>query len=94
LRFFPELLQDIRFVENTPGFQRAAAQNLYRGNVPSGDHEQFRLITVFVNSDMPDGHAFADEVAKTVLEGGQTSQPYSRLTITIIHGYDLGFASG
>ena len=91
---FTQLLQDDRLIENMSGVQRAGAQNVYESNFRSGDHKRFLVITIYVTSDSPDGQAFADEVAKTILEEGQPLQQYSRLTITVIHGYDLGFASG
>jgi uncharacterized RDD family membrane protein YckC len=91
---FPQLLQDVRLIEIMDGAQRAGAQDAHRINVGSSDRERTLVITIFVTPDSPDGQAFADQIAKTILENDRTSEQYARLNIVIMHGYDLGFASG
>jgi uncharacterized RDD family membrane protein YckC len=91
---FPELLQDAQLVEDMDGVQRAGVQNVVQMNSPNNPHTKVLAITAYVNPGSPDGPAFANEIAKSLLEKDPHVTQYDRLNIVIVCGYDLGFASG
>ena len=91
---FPELFQDARLVEDMDGVQRAGAWHLDQFNSHNNMHEKILSITAYVNPGSPDGPAFANEIAKSLLEKDPRVAQYDRLNIVIVCGYDIGFASG
>jgi uncharacterized RDD family membrane protein YckC len=87
---FPQMLQDVNLVENMPGVQQAGVQELT--NWSNGEKETIFVVNVFWTGKPADEKAFANRVAKLVLQNDPTVKGYDLLRIAMIRGYDLGIA--
>lgn len=88
----PQLLADARLVENMPGVQNAGVQDLSSRNYSSGVTKKFLIVNAFWTGKRSDDEAFANEVAKLILQNDPQAQNYDVLRIVVIRGYDLGIA--
>ena len=91
LRPFPELLEDVRLVEQMPKVESAGVQSLTRfeGDVKT----RTLVIRVITAGREEEEESLANSVAATVLEHDATAGKYDRLRVLVTRGYDLGIAS-
>ncbi len=89
---FPQLLEDVRLVEGMEGVQSAGVQDMTTSS--SGSEERQKILVVNVNwaGKSADKQAFADQVAKIIIEHDPTVKEHDQLKITLIRGYFLGIA--
>ncbi len=88
----PRMLEDVRLVEKMPGVQRAGVQDLNWRNFNSGVTKKIFVVSASWSGKRSDGEAFADEVAKMILQQDPEAQNHDVLRIVVIRGYDLGIA--
>ena len=87
----PQLFQDITLIEKMDGVQQAGAQA--QTNWTGSDAKRKTLeLTIRWTGKSKDQEAFADRVAKVILENDQHIQDYDQMLIQVIEGYDLGIA--
>jgi uncharacterized RDD family membrane protein YckC len=89
---FPQMLEDVRLVENMEGVQHAGVQDLNWSNRSSGGKKKIFVINVFWTGKSADEEAFADRVVKLVLQNDPKVQEHDLLRVVITRGYDLGIA--
>jgi uncharacterized RDD family membrane protein YckC len=88
----PQLLADVRLVEGMAGVQNAGVQDLSSKNYSSGVTKKFLIVNAFWTGKSSDGEAFADKVAKLILQNDPQAQDHDVLRVVVIRGYDLGIA--
>ncbi len=89
---FPQMLQDVRLIENMEGVQQVGVQDLTRSNWGSGEKKKIFVINVFWTGKSADEEAFANRVAKLILQNDPKVQEHDLLRVVMIRGYDLGIA--
>jgi uncharacterized RDD family membrane protein YckC len=103
---FPQLLEDVRLVEGMEGVQAAGVQDMNTSNTGSGEKKKILVINVYwagkqafadgwkegFSEKWGDKQAFADQVAKLIIEHDPTVKEHDQLKITVIRGYSLGIA--
>lgn len=89
---FPELLEDSRLVEEMEGVQSAGVQDLTWANWGSETRKKILVMNVFWTGRSANEEAFANEVAKLILQRDPNVQNHDLLRVVIIRGYDLGIA--
>jgi uncharacterized RDD family membrane protein YckC len=89
---FPELLEDVRLIEELRGVQVAGAQDLNWTNWGNGEKKKILVINVYWTGKSADDESFADQVAKLILEHDSKVRDRDLLRVTIIRGYDIGIA--
>lgn len=89
---FPELLDDVRVLEQMNGVQQARALKTWERKIDSEGRKTSLTFTVLQMGTQPDEEAFADDVARAVLQNDPKAMGYDLLRINIIRGYDLGIA--
>jgi uncharacterized RDD family membrane protein YckC len=88
----PQMRQDARMIEQMDGVQQARVQDFMLHNRSGGGAK--KSLDFSIRTEKPvDQEAFADEVAKIVLQNDRYAQEYDQLTIRILRGYDIGIAS-
>lgn len=88
----PQMQQDARMIERMDGVQQARVHDFMLHNRSSGGAK--KSLDFSIRTEKPvDQEAFADEVAKIVLQNDRYAQEYDQLTIRISRGYDIGIAS-
>lgn len=88
----PQLLQDVRLIENMDHVQQAGAQDLNWSNWGGDEKKKILVINVRWTGKAADEEAFADRVAKLILQGDSSAQEHDLLRVVMIRGYDLGIA--
>jgi uncharacterized RDD family membrane protein YckC len=88
---FPQLFRDIALIEKMDGVQQASAQKLtnYFGDGPK---KVSLIVTIRWTGKYEDQEAFADRAAKVIVENDPNLPADDMLQITVVRGYDLGFA--
>lgn len=88
---FPELLEDVRLVESMPQVYSATAQEVN----PWGGSGRKKILVINAHwGGKPGGEkAFADEVAKKILQHDSKAESHDLLRVLITRGYDLGIAN-
>jgi uncharacterized RDD family membrane protein YckC len=89
---FPQLLEDVRLVEGMEGVQAAGVQDMNTSNSGSGERQKILVVNVHWAGRSADKQAFADQVAKLIIEHDPTVKEHDQLEITSIRGYFLGIA--
>ncbi len=89
---FPQLLEDVRLVEGMEGVQAAGVEDLNTSNSGSGEKKKILVINVHWAGKSAERQAFADQVAKLIIEHDPTVNEHDQLKITVIRGYSLGIA--
>jgi uncharacterized RDD family membrane protein YckC len=89
---FPQLLEDVRLVEGMAGVQAAGVQDLKWNNWGGGDKKTILVINVHWAGRSADEQAFADQVAKLIIEHDPKVKEHDLLRVVMIRGYDLGIA--
>jgi len=89
---FPQMLQDVRLIENMEGVQQAGVQDLSWSNWSSGQKKKIFVMNVFWTGKSTDEEAFANRVAKLILQNDPKVQEHDLLRVVMIRGYDLGIA--
>lgn len=87
---FPQLLEDVRLVEEMKGVQVAGVQDLTSWS----DNEKKKVLVVNIHwiGRSENEPAFADQVAKVILEHDSTAKQRDSLKVVMIRGYSLGIA--
>jgi uncharacterized RDD family membrane protein YckC len=88
----PQLLADVRLVEGMAGVQRAGVQDLNWTSSHSGVTKRLFIVSAFWTGERSDDEAFADKVAKLILQNDPQAQDHDVLRVVVIRGYDLGIA--
>jgi uncharacterized RDD family membrane protein YckC len=91
---FPRLLEDVRLLEGMRGVQVAGVQDLNWVNFQSGERQTILAVNVYPRENSAEEEAFADTVAKLIMEHDATAKEHDLLRVTINRGYDLGIAHG
>jgi len=89
---FPQMLQDVRLIEDMKGVQQAGVQDLTWNNWSGSERKKIYVVNVFWIGKSADEETFANRVAKLILKGDPKVQEHDLLRITMIRGYDLGIA--
>ena len=89
---FPQLVEDVRLIERTEGVQVAGVQDLNWSNWGSGEKKTILVINVYWTGKSADEQAFADQVAKLIIEHDSKVKEHDLLRVIMIRGYDLGIA--
>ena len=89
---FPQMLQDVRLIEDMKGVQQAGVQDLTWNNWSGNERKKIFVVNVFWTGKSADEEAFANRVAKLILKSDPKVQEHDLLRITMIRGYDLGIA--
>jgi uncharacterized RDD family membrane protein YckC len=89
---FPQLLEDVRLIERMEGVQVAGVQDLTWSNWGSGEKKAILVINVYWTGKSTDDQAFADQIAKLVIEHDSKVKEHDLLRVIMIRGYDLGIA--
>ena len=89
---FPQLVEDVRLIERTEGVQVAGVQDLNWSNWGSGEKKTILVINVYWTGKSADEQAFADHVAKLIIEHDSKVKEHDLLRVIMIRGYDLGIA--
>jgi uncharacterized RDD family membrane protein YckC len=90
---FPQMLQDVRLIENMEGVQQAGVQDLTQSNWGGGEMKKIFVINVFWTGKSGDEEAFASRVARVILQNDPKVQEHDLLRIVIFRGYDIGIAN-
>lgn len=88
----PEMRQDSALIEQTQGVQRARLRDTLLHSPARGGANKTLLVSVTLRSKSLDQEAFAEQVARIVLQNDQNAQNYDRLGIRLFFGYDIGIA--
>jgi uncharacterized RDD family membrane protein YckC len=89
---FPQMLEDVRLVENMKDVQQAGVQDLNWRGSGTARSERIFVVNVFWTGRQSDDEEFANDVAKQIIQNDPKAEGYDVLRITIIHGYNLGIA--
>lgn len=89
---FVQMLQDVRLIEDMEGVQQAGVQDLTWNSWSGGERKNIFVINVFWTGKSADEEAFANRVAKLILENDPKVQEHDLLSVRMIRGYDLGIA--
>jgi uncharacterized RDD family membrane protein YckC len=90
---FPQMLRDVRLIENMAGVQRAGVEDLTNSNFSGGGKERILVVNVFWTGKSADEEAFANRAAKLILQNDPNVPNYDLLRVVMIRGYDLGIAN-
>jgi uncharacterized RDD family membrane protein YckC len=91
---FPQLLQDVRLIEQIDDVQNVTAQEPRLLN-RSGDRTRKVLIVDITCARNPTNReAYVDQAVKIILQNDPRVQEYDVLSIGITRSYDIGIASG
>ncbi|MGC2297751.1 MAG: hypothetical protein WA476_03040, partial [Acidobacteriaceae bacterium] len=85
---FPQLLRDVKAVEQIPGVQRASARSWI-----TLSHREIKpdlIIQAFWTENSEDEDSVANQVAGSILESDPAAGQYGNIRIVITRGYDLG----
>ena len=89
---FPQLLEDVRAVEGLEGVQSAGAQDMTNTNFGTGAKQKILVLNVIWTGQSTEESAFADQVARLILQRDPNVHEHDLLRVTMIRGYDLGIA--
>lgn len=90
---FPQMLQDVRLVEGLANVQQAGVQDLTQYTFGGGASEKVFVVNVFWTGKSTDEEAFADRVAKSIVQSDPSVQDHDLLRVVMTRGYDIGIAS-
>lgn len=89
---FPQMRQDAELIERMDGVQKAHLRDrLSHGSADEGAKKTL-VISVILKSKFLNQEAFADEIARDLLQGDPNAQNYDQLSIRLFRGYDIGIA--
>jgi len=88
---FPQLLDDVAQVERMGSVQVAGVQDLTQ-YWSGGGKKTVLVISVTWTGKATDEQAFADQVAKLIIEHDPKVKEHDLLRVVMIRGYDLGIA--
>lgn len=74
------------------GVQVAGVQDLNWSNWNSGEKKKILVVNVYWTGKSLDEQAFADQVAKQILEHDSKVRDHDLLRVVMIRGYDIGIA--
>jgi len=89
---FPQMRQDAGLVEQMDGVQRAHVRDTLLHSSSSGGVKKDLILSITLKSKSLNQEAFADAVARTILQNDRNAQNYDQLSILLIRGYDIGIA--
>jgi uncharacterized RDD family membrane protein YckC len=89
---FPQLLQDIRLVEQIDGVQQAGAFESTFLSASDDSRTRTLVINVSLRKDSADPEALADQIARLIIQNNQNIQDYDLIRIVLIRGFDIGIA--
>jgi hypothetical protein len=89
---YPQMVADLRLLEDTKGVQSAGVQDMTSWN--HGERKKSLIVNIRWTGESKDESAFADQVARIVLESDPTVKNRDILRVNMIRGYDLGIAHG
>jgi uncharacterized RDD family membrane protein YckC len=90
---FSQLVLDVRMAEHINGVQSASAMRVFAHSNPGGWKLSSLAITITCLCKEDEEEAIADDAAKALFQGDPHFQQYPRVTIDVVHGYDIGIAS-
>lgn len=90
--FFAEMMPAYRAVSKLPHVQTASLNVGFSSNSSAGRTE---YVSTLLRLDVPrvEDHAFAENVAQTVLANYPASASKSAIHVRLVYGYDIGIAS-
>jgi len=89
---FPQLLRDIRLVEQIDGVQQAGAVESTFHSESDDWTKRTLVINVSLREDSSDPEALADQIAKLIIQNDKNIQDYDLLRVVLIRGFDIGIA--
>lgn len=89
---FPQLLADLRLLEETRGVQSAGIQDMT--SLSHGESKKILIANIRWVGDSNDESAFADQMARIILKHNPTVKEHDMLRVNMIRGYNIGIASG
>lgn len=87
---YGQILEDVRLLESMSDVQAASAQ--IRTDLSSGNSYGARslVLTVYWTGKSTDREAFADTIAKEILDSDESAKGYNTIRVELVRGYDLG----
>jgi hypothetical protein len=89
---FPQMRQDEGLIERMDGVQRAYLRDMLSHSPGGGGAKRSLVVSVILKTKSLNQEAFADQVAKAVLQRDGNVQDYDQLSIKLFYGYDIGIA--
>jgi uncharacterized RDD family membrane protein YckC len=89
---FPQLLEDVRIVETMRSVQAAGVQDLNWSKWGGGEKKTILIVNVHWTGNPAEEQAFADQVAKLIIEHDSKVKEHNFLRVVMIRGYDIGIA--
>jgi uncharacterized RDD family membrane protein YckC len=90
---FPRMRHDALLIEQMGGILRAHLSDSLAHDSIGGGAKKDLDVNITLQSNSINQEAFADEVARTILQNDRNSQNYDQLSIRIFYGYDIGIAA-
>jgi uncharacterized RDD family membrane protein YckC len=91
-RPFSQMLEDIRVIEEMEGVQAAGVSDLTWHSWGGGQTRKIFVVNVFWTGTSGTEEAFADSIAKQVLQHDSTPLERDARRVILARGYDLGIA--
>jgi uncharacterized RDD family membrane protein YckC len=90
---FPQLVLDARMAEQIDGVQSASALRVSTHGNSGGWKLSSLAVTIHCLCKEEDEGSIADDAARAIIQGDPHFHEYPRVTIDVVHGYDIGIAS-
>jgi uncharacterized RDD family membrane protein YckC len=90
---FPQMQQDAGLVEHMEGVQRARVRDMLLHSSSDGGAKKNLVLSITLKSKFLNQEAFANEVARIILQNDRSAQNYDQLSIWLFRGYDIGIAT-
>jgi uncharacterized RDD family membrane protein YckC len=85
---FPQMLADVRLVEDIEGVQAAGIQDMNQSNVGSGEKKKILIINVYWIGESADKHTFSGSLTGDFKEGWASKQAFADQVAKLIIGHD------
>jgi uncharacterized RDD family membrane protein YckC len=89
----PQMRNDAILIEQMGGIQRAQLSDRLLHDAIGGGAKKNLNVSITLRSKSVNQEAFADEVARVILQNDQHAQNYDQLSIRLNDGYDIGIAA-
>jgi hypothetical protein len=89
---YPQLLADLRLLEETRGVQSAGIQDMTSWS--DGEKKKILIVNIRWTGESSDESAFADQIAGIILQHDLTVKEGDMLRVNMIRGYNIGIATG
>jgi uncharacterized RDD family membrane protein YckC len=89
---FPQMVADVRLLEDTKGVQSAGVQDMTVWK--DGEKKKTLVVNIRWTGTSNDESTMAEQIAKIVLENDPTVKDRDMLRVNLIRGYDIGIAEG